>query len=71
MPTHQRPVYQLHFIRCGTIIASLIYRVNSIGTAKDRHYVYLSKHVTVTVPHTFLLKSRPVMSQMTRAKSTL
>ena len=28
-PTHQRPVYQLHIIRCGTIIASALYRVKT------------------------------------------
>ena len=26
--THQRPVYQLHIIRCGTVIASTLQRVN-------------------------------------------
>ena len=28
-PTHQWPVYQLHIIRCGTIIASALYRVKT------------------------------------------
>jgi len=27
-PTHQRPVYQLHIIRCGTIITLALQRVN-------------------------------------------
>ena len=27
--THLQPVYQLHIVRCGTVIASALQRVNS------------------------------------------
>ena len=43
-PNHQRPVYQLHVIRCGTIIASALSRVNvEIQDDGGRHTEFRKK----------------------------
>jgi len=49
MPTHQRPVYQLHIIRCGAIIASELMwkRLTAEVTSATIHYVVVGVSVTL------------------------
>ena len=48
-PTHQQPVYRLRFIRCGTITAFGVWRVNITGL----HYSVIIRWIS-TKPHSII-----------------